>query len=188
MSFFDSLGQAAARFCGVAGSYDPDAAGSKTVLDWMENSAVGICVAASPTGYYIALAFHAIGLSMLVGVSWVIALSLLGKIKNTSLTGLYRLSRLAWWGLAINAVSGVLLFFSEANKAYYSISFRIKLSLVLLGCLILGWISKTILRPATQRHLDLLPASARLQAWSTIVVWVFVIFVGRFMSYLTNIQ
>jgi hypothetical protein len=154
-----------------------------TALDWMQASALGEWVATSPSGYYVALGFHAIGLAMLVGTMMVINLRLLGQLQAIHLVALKPLSRFAWAGFAINALSGVALFFSEANKMFYADVFRWKILLVFTGVLALVVMGRTVLRPIAASG-SVIAASAKVQAILSIAIWIAVIIVGRFIAYL----
>ena len=182
MSIFESLRQTLITSCGV--EYEPlDPTSIASTLDWMEQSALGVCVSQSDSGYYIMLAFHAMGLAMVVGIVVMLDLWVLGLMRGIKAQATAGLIRFAWVGLAINAVSGVALFFSEANKAYYSISFRIKITLMLLGVISTFVLNKTVYQPALV--LKPAPHHAKAQAWLSIALWLSVIVVGRLMSYLT---
>jgi hypothetical protein len=182
MSILESLRQTLITTCGV--EYEPpDPASISSTLDWMEQSALGVCVSQSDSGYYIMLAFHAMGLAMVVGIVVMLDLWVLGLMRGIKAQAAAGLIRFAWVGLAINAMSGAALFFSEANKAYYSISFRIKITLMLLGVISTVVLNKTVFQPALL--LKPPPRHAKAQAWLSIALWLSVIVVGRLMSYLT---
>ena len=157
-----------------------------SILDSMEQSALGVWVSSSPAGYYIMLAFHAVGLAMLVGSVTVIDIRLLGFVRGINEKAMAGLVKFAWWGLLINALSGVALFFSEANKAFYSWSFRIKITLMLCGVLSTLILNKTVLLPASASDVANIKGSAKAQACLSLALWVSVIIVGRMMSYLTE--
>jgi hypothetical protein len=182
MSTLEFLRQTTIAACGI--EYEPlDSTSIVTVLDWMEQSAVGVCVAQSESGYYVMLAFHAIGLAMVVGIVLMLDLWVLGLMRGIKAQATAGLIRFAWVGLAINALSGLALFFSEANKAYDSISFRIKIALMVTGVISTVVLNKTVFQPALtntapSRH-------ARAQAWLSMVLWLSVIVIGRLMSYFT---
>jgi hypothetical protein len=182
MSILESLRHTLITSCGV--DYEPlDPTAISSTLDWMEQSALGVCVSQSGSGYYIMLAFHAMGLAMVVGIVVMLDLWVLGLMRGIKAQAAAGLIRFAWAGLAINAISGIALFFSEANKAYYSVSFRIKISLMLLGVVSTFVLNKTVFQPALV--LKPAPQHARAQAWLSIALWLSVIVVGRLMSYLT---
>lgn len=160
-----------------------------TLLDAMEQTAIGTWVCCSASGYYIMLAFHAIGLAMLVGSTIIIDLRLLGYIRGISLQALPRLLRFTWCGLAFNVPSGIALFMSEANKEFYSLSFRIKFSLVILGVVSIAVLNRAALKPITVTSDDLAPRNgARLHALISLSLWMAVIVVGRMNSYLTELN
>lgn len=182
MSVVDLLSKTLITACGV--EYEPpDPTAVLSTLDWMEQSAVGVCVAQSEAGYYIMLGFHAVGLAMVVGTVIMLDLWLLGLMRGIRAEASAGLIRFAWFGLLVNALSGVALFFSEANKAFYSTSFRIKISLMVLGVISTVILNRTVFQPASLSAQ--LPRHAKSQAWLSIALWLSVIVVGRLMSYLT---
>jgi hypothetical protein len=185
MTFLDALSQATISACGVP-LPDADTTGAAlSTLDWMEQSAVGVCVAQSAAGYYIALAFHALGMGIVVGTMLILDWRVLGWVRGIAAEATASLVRFAWFGLIMNALSGVALFFSEANKAYYSLAFRIKILLMLLGVVSTIVMNKTVFQPSLANH-GILPRGAKAQAWVSMALWLSVIIVGRMMSYLSE--
>lgn len=172
------------HLCGVAPvPYDPGQV--PTMLDAMEHSALGVCVAQSAAGYYIMLAFHAVGLAMIVGIMMVVDLRILGVVRGIAPKGLPGLVSLAWWGFWINAVSGVALLFSEAVKMYPDVTFRWKLFLVLVGVVTTMIFNNTVLKPAAAGDADRLRSTgARAQAILSLVIWLAVITTGRMIAYI----
>lgn len=156
-----------------------------TLLDWMEQSALGVWVATSPYGYYVMLGFHSVGLAMLVGSMMVVDLRLLGRLQGIDLKMLERLSKFAWYGFVMNALSGVALFFSEANKMFFSDAFRWKILLVFTGIVALAVMQRTVLRPIAASS-EAITTNAKVQAAFSLAVWTAVITVGRMIAYLTE--
>ena len=155
------------------------------MLDSLEQSALGTWVASSTAGYYIMLAFHAVGLSMIVGAMMVIDLRILGVARGISAAAQPRLVTLGWWGFWINALSGVALFFSEANKMFYDNTFRWKLFLIFVGMISTSALNRTILKPAANGDVARLESgSAKAQAIFSLLLWLAVITVGRMIAYL----
>lgn len=154
-----------------------------TILDWMEQSGLGIWVAQSPAGFYIMLAFHSLGLAILVGTAYVTNLRVLGLLNPIPLTALDRFYKIGLYGFYVNALSGTAIFFSEANKAFYSNPFRWKIFLMILALIATMMLHKT----ALQRLDNLggrMPASAKALAGMSFVLWTATIIVGRMMAYL----
>lgn len=154
------------------------------MLDSLEQTALGLWVMTSPAGYYIMLAFHSMGLAMLVGSVLVIDLRLLGFVKGIDEKAMSGLVKFAWWGLAINALSGLAIFIGEANKAFYSNSFRIKILLMLCGVISTVILNKTVLQPTFNK--GEVASNARVQAVISLALWASVIVMGRLMSYWTE--
>jgi hypothetical protein len=157
------------------------------MLDSMEQSALGVWTATSPAGYYIMLAFHAMGLAVLVGSVTVIDLRLLGFVRGIDEKAMAGMVKFAWWGLLINAISGLVLFTSEANKAFYSNSFRVKILLMLAGVVSTVILNKTVLQPTFHKGSEAVSThNAHAQAYLSLALWTAVIMVGRLMSYWTE--
>ena len=154
-----------------------------TILDWMELSGLGQWVATSTHGYYVMLAFHSVGLAMLVGSMMVIDLRLLGRLQGIQLNALERLSKIAWYGFVVNAVSGVAVFFSEANRMFVNPTFRWKIFLVFVGVIALAVMQRTVLRPIVAPGAPI-TTNAKLQAAFSLAVWTAVIVVGRMIAYI----
>lgn len=155
-----------------------------TVLDWMEQSPLGSWVATSTAGYYVMLAFHSTGLAMLVGSVFVADLRILGFARGISLPSLDRFVKIGIYGFLINALSGLAVFFSEANKAFYSTSFRWKMLLMALGMISTLVLRKTALRGAAAWADEEPPSHAKAQALLSMTLWTGTIIVGRMMAYL----
>lgn len=156
---------------------------SMSVLDWMEQSALGVWVSQSPYGYYLMLGFHSVGLAMLVGIVYVIDLRILGLVRRIAPASLDRLLTIGMWGLFINALSGVAVFVSEANKAYYSSSFRWKMALVVVGTISAVILRKTALKNTVTWPGGEAPAGVKAHAVISIAIWTATIIVGRMMAY-----
>ena len=186
MSIVDWLSQITYSACGVEPmGIDPGV--TLTTLDWMEQSALGVCIAQSWGGYYIMLGFHSMGLAMIVGALMIVDLRILGVARGISAQALPKLVTIGWWGFWINALSGVAIFFSEANKMYYDNTFRWKLFLIAIGMITTWWFSRNILGPAATRDAAVLDTgSAKVQAIFSFALWVAVIIVGRMIAYLGN--
>ncbi len=186
MSIFDWLSQAMFSACGLE-PLPADPTTTLTTLQWMEQSALGSCVAQTSAGYYIMLAFHSLGLAMIVGALMVIDLRLLGVARGISAKALPRFVNIGWWGFWINAISGVAVFFSEAEKMYYDNTFRWKLFLILIGVISTYIMNNKVLKPAAAGNAAKLHSgSAKLQAIVSLCIWLAVIIVGRMIAYLTE--
>ena len=83
-------------------------------LEWLQGTWVGVLVAESLWGYPLFETMHSIGMAMLIGSLGLINLRVLGYKSELPLLGMRDLLPLAWLGFTMNAISGSLLFTSDA--------------------------------------------------------------------------
>src|SRR5919106_2884299 len=84
-------------------------------------------------GYPLVLFLHTLGLSTVVGLSSAIDLRLLGIAPGIPLESLQKTFGLLWTGLALTALTGTLLFMSDAVKHASNPAFYLKLLFVVLA-------------------------------------------------------
>ena len=152
----------------------------------LEQTSVGAAVRESLWLFPAIETVHLLGMAALVGTITVLDFRLLGWMKRrerfSELAG--RLLPWAWAGFAVQVVTGVLLFSSEAVKVYTNPAFRLKLLLILLAgvhALIFHW---TVYRDvATWDESSVLPAKAKLSGLVSILLWVGIVAAGRFIGF-----
>jgi hypothetical protein len=154
------------------------------MLTMMEESALSVWVSTSPYGYYVMLAFHALGLAVLVGTVSVVNLRIVGFFRDLPYDSLKTLLKLGLAGFVINVLSGTALFMSQATKFFYMNSFRVKISLIVLGMTSLVVLRRRILSQADHWQSAPAPAGARAMAAGGLGIWLGVITAGRLMAYL----
>jgi hypothetical protein len=79
------------------------------------------------------LCFHAVGMGIVVGISFMCSARILGYAKDFPLSAFDRLFSPAWFGFAANAVSGVVLYFGEPRRLLATPAFWIKMIMIALG-------------------------------------------------------
>jgi hypothetical protein len=150
----------------------------------------------SDWGYPVVLCVHAVGMGMVVGITWMYCARILGYAKSFPLAGFDRLFGLAWFGFAINAISGVLLLIGEPRRLAAAPAFWIKIVLIVFAGLALWALSKALHGAFEHADAHDLPApngaiagdvvitsSARIAAICSIVFWVAAITAGRIIGY-----
>ena len=154
------------------------------VAAWLEGSALGVWTRESPSiwAYPTILTLHTIGLGVLVGANAIIDFRLLGFAPRLPLPSLSPLYRFMWAGFAINAVTGVLLFISDATTKARQPVFYVKLALIALALVITAAIRRST-NGAVPGDVEPAPKTRRLAALS-LVVWTGAIAAGRLMAYL----
>lgn len=132
--------------------------------------------------YPTILALHTVGLGIVVGMSAIIDCRVLGLGRSVPLADLERLFRVMWWGFALNATTGVVLFIAAAaDKAYQEI-FYVKLAFIVLALLTASRIRRTVFggNPDPARPM---PPNARILAVASLFLWMGAIVTGRLMAY-----
>jgi hypothetical protein len=152
-------------------------------LTWLQEGPFS-WVSESAWGYPIVLSAHAVGMSIVVGTVTMISLRVLGFARAAPIWSLERISIVAWLGVAVNALSGVALFGSDAPKFFFHPMFWTKISLIALGAVCV-WRLLRVLKEADQSSLEgsRAPASARLIAASSLALWMGALIAGRLIAY-----
>ena len=147
---------------------------------WLQGSAVGVWTRESPSiwAYPTVLTLHTVGLGILVGANAVIDFCLLGFAPRLPIASLAPLYRFMWAGFAMNAITGVMLFASDATT-------KAALTLIGLALVTTAMIRTTVTRATALPSADASRASriTRLATLS-LVLWAAAITAGRLMAYL----
>jgi hypothetical protein len=153
------------------------------LLEQIEHSGLATWVRESPSifAYTAVLSLHAIGLSIVVGISSVVALRVIGVFPSLPLQPMVRLFPAMYIGFWINAVSGVLLLMANATGMLTMIMFYLKMMFVIAAVLTLR-----LLRRAFARHT--LDDNGRKLAYAVLALWFCAIVTGRLTSYPYMIQ
>jgi hypothetical protein len=152
-------------------------------LSWLESTAYAGWILFG-TGWQIMLTLHALGLATVVGTALLIDLRILGWYKPIPYTSLAELLGLAWIGIWINIFSGLSLFTSQATMYVTSVSFLLKISLVILGIINVLYLRKTLKREAaTWEATRTVSAGGRRLAMISIVLWTGAVVAGRLIAY-----
>jgi len=152
---------------------------------WLENTPVAIWVGVSLWAYPGLLAVHIIGLAVVVGIFTMRDLRLLGMFPGLQPAAFLPLSKLAWIGFIINAISGFLLFTSQATIFVNNLPFLIKISAIIVGMVLAGVIqSRLRLQFAGAAEETSIDGSTRAIALASLMCWLTAIIAGRLIAYL----
>jgi uncharacterized membrane protein len=162
------------------------AAGAATSAPaWPSPAAMGAAfVLDHPWVWPICEVFHFVGLCLLFGVTLLVNLRLMGFIDGFPLAEVNRLLPWAVAGLGINIVTGMLFFLAVPEQYTQNSTFTWKMGLVLLGGLSLLY--PTMFDEEPDSAGDFLHGAVmrKLVAACSLVIWIAVIFFGRFLPYL----
>jgi len=153
-------------------------------LEWLQSTWVGVLVAESLWGYPLFETIHSLGMAMLIGSLGLINLRVLGYKPDLPLFNMQQLLPLAWLGFTLNAVSGALLFTSDAVYFFSSYTFRIKMVLIVLGGLNAALLGRRIFRDAASAGAAApAAASTKFIAVTSLIFWFGAVCAGRLIAY-----
>ena len=136
----------------------------------------------SPFAFYFVLLFHTFGLALVVGANTVVDLRLLGVERAIPLAPLKRLFGIMWLGLAINAVTGVLLLVAYPTKSLTNPVFYAKLVLVGLAVWVMTQMNSRVFEDSSLDEAAMMARGRTLAKWS-LFLWIGTITAGRLLAY-----
>lgn len=155
------------------------------MFNWLENTAVALWVGESLWAYPALLSLHIVGLAVVVGIFSMRDMRLLGLFPGIQPAAFLSLNKLAWTGFGLNAVSGVLLFTSQAVTFIGSTPFLLKISCIATA-MVLAAIIQVRLRKEfvgnNEKHM--VSKSTRIIAAASLILWMAAIVAGRLIAYL----
>jgi hypothetical protein len=157
------------------------------VMGWLqsiEGSSFSIWLKESPSiwGYPAILFLHTVGLSFSVGPSVAIDLRLLGFGRRLPISPFDAFFKVIWMGFWINAVSGAVLFLTDATSKLANPLFYVKMAFVFIAVGLMIVIRRRVFREPAIDGRPVAPLGRWLAA-ASIVSWFAAITAGRFMSY-----
>jgi len=153
-------------------------------LEWLQGTWVGVLVAESLWGYPLLETIHSIGMAMMIGSLGLINLRVLGYKPDLPLLDMQQLLPLAWVGFTLNAISGTLLFTSDAVYFFSKYTFRIKMVLIVLGGINAALLGRRVFRAAAAGAPAAPPASGtKWIAITSLVFWIGAVCAGRLIAY-----
>jgi hypothetical protein len=161
------------------------AGASASAPPWPSPAAMGAAfVLDNPWVWPICEVFHFVGLCLLFGVMLIVNLRMVGFITGVPLADVNRLLPWAIAGLGINIITGMLFFLAAPEQYTQNSAFAWKMGLVLLGGLSLLYPTMFDREPVSTSDMLHAPITRKLVAACSLVIWIGVIFFGRFLPYL----
>jgi hypothetical protein len=166
------------------------------LLAWLEQTDFSTWLRESDWGYPNLLCVHAVGMGMVVGISFMYSARILGYARAFPLAAFDKLFGLAWLGFVMNAASGVLLFVGEPRRLALTPAFWIKMILIVFAGFSLWALAKALEGPTEAAIAPGLPgpdgtlaaeaeaaSNAKVAAIVSVVFWLAAITAGRLIGY-----
>ena len=155
------------------------------MFEWIENTSVAIWVGESLWAYPFMLSLHVIGLAVVVGIFSMRDMRLLGMFKGLKPAAFLSLSKLAWIGFVINAISGTFLFTSQASTFVQSTPFLLKIACIAAGMVLAGVIQGRLRGELADSGPEAaIGGSTKLIAAVSLSLWAAAIITGRLIAYI----
>ncbi|EIZ79424.1 hypothetical protein WSK_1988, partial [Novosphingobium sp. Rr 2-17] len=153
-------------------------------LETISQSSLSLWVLQSSWAYYSLLAVHGIGMAGIVGSTFMLCLRVLGYARGVAVADLGRLRGVAWGGFLANAMSGAILFASDAPRLAFNGTFQVKIISIILGGIALGCLWRIIGRgPDKEEPYFSYGVGAKVAALATFAFWTSAIIFGRHIAY-----
>jgi hypothetical protein len=159
------------------------------ILQWLEASALATRIRESLYLFPFLESIHVIGLALVFGTIAIIDLRLLGTASTERPFKRMASDILKWtWGaFALTAVTGSLMFLTNAGVYYHNFYFRTKMALLVLAAVNMLSFELTLGRTAHRwDKATAAPPAGRAVAVLSLVIWISVIFAGRLIGFTTS--
>lgn len=152
---------------------------------WLEQSWVGGGVRESLWLFPAIETLHLLGMAVLIATVATVDLRLLGWILRQQPVSLIarRLVPWSWKAFAVQVMTGLVLFSSEAVKVYGNPAFRLKMLLIVLAGIQVLIFDRTVYRNVANWDEGSPPVSARISGAVSLLLWIGVVAAGRFIGF-----
>ena len=155
------------------------------MLEWLESSQFSAWIRNALWGWPFALTLHAFGTALVVGFIVIIGLRLFGLSAIIPYTLLKRFFPVVWGALALQFVSGFVLWMAKPAQYAGDAAFVLKFLLVIAGIVLTFFLYRTIKQEAgswdAKGHASLRAVTLGTAA---LVVWCVVLIAGRLIAHL----
>jgi len=154
------------------------------ILYWLESTSLANWVGGSLWGYPISLASHSVGLAIMCGIVAIVDLRVAGYFPSLSLNSMRTALKIAWWGFAINFISGFALYTSQASYFTFHKAFIVKIIAILLAAINAYMLQKMLAKNGSNWDAgEAIPSKAKQLAFSSLLLWLIAVIAGRLIAY-----
>jgi hypothetical protein len=159
---------------------------SSGLLASLEASTLATSIRHAPAVFPLIESVHVIGLSLVFGTILIVDLRLLGlaSTRRPFTAVASDILKWTWLAFAVTALSGALMFTTNASTYYGNLYFRVKMALLVLAGVNMLVFELTAGRSVGQwDRRAAAPAAGRAVAAVSLVLWIAVIFLGRWVAF-----
>jgi hypothetical protein len=156
------------------------------VLRSLEASGLAAWIKGSLYAFPLIESVHVIGLTMVFGTIAILDLRLLGiaSVRRPFAALASEIMTWTWAAFALAASTGVLMFITNPVAYYQNLQFRLKMSLLLLAGINVLIFNVTAGRSIRRWNTDrAAPLSGKLVGVFSLLLWIGVIFLGRWVGF-----
>jgi len=158
----------------------------QTIWQQIEYSGLGTFLAEDPLAFPMIESLHVIALVTVFGAIMIMDLRMLGFASNAS--AISRISRetvrLTWVAFVLAAITGSLLFISKASSYMINPYFLVKMGLIVIAGLNMGWFHLITQRGQDQWDTAAdIPTSVKVAGALSLTLWLMVIVFGRAIGF-----
>lgn len=153
-------------------------------LDYLQNTSWAMWLAEGDYSYPMLLCAHAIGMGIVVGTMFMLSFRVLGFARALPIAAFETMLRLSWFGFALNAASGFLLFSLDGKRLIETWSFQLKIALIVAGGISV-WLMWRALRnePGALAPGADVAGGTKALAVCTTLFWAGAVISGRLIAY-----
>ena len=158
-------------------------------LAWLEATSSAASIRESLYLFPLIESAHVIGLTMVFGTIAIVDLRLLGVASTRRPFSLLAsdLLRWTWAAFALTVATGLLMFITNAGVYYHNVYFRSKMVLLACAGINVAIFERTALRSVHRWDRDpAAPLAVRTLAAVSLVIWIGIIFLGRWIGFTTT--
>ena len=159
------------------------------LLAWLEASHLAGRIRDSLYLFPLIESLHVLGLTMVFGTIAIVDLRLLGiaSTRRPFTRIATDVLRWTWLAFALTAVTGALMFITNAGVYYHNVYFRSKMALLALSGVNTLIFERTVLRSIQRWDKDTAaPLFGRTVATLSLLFWISIIFAGRWIGFTTT--
>ena len=163
--------------------------GIGVILQWLEASALATRIRDSLYLFPFLESIHVIGLALVFGTIAIIDLRLLGTASTERPFKRMASDILKWTWIAfgLTALTGSLMFITNAGVYYHNFYFRAKMVLLVLAAVNMLSFELTLGRSVHRwDRATAAPPAGRAVAVLSLIIWISVIFAGRLIGFTTS--